>query len=270
MRTRTRSTIDGAMQRPRTYVTDLTDLLDEGGRVVEGPAGKMARYLGLIVELGSVMAIGDGGTVSMPCSNPTRRKVCGALIAIGRSSGESIEWSCRRCGESGVIRNWSGSCFDIGRSRAMQPGPYTVNAVVRTTEVWAMRRLGGGVPALRRLLVEAVDFHDGYTMFTADHAELEALRDLAHEAATLARGPDRRLLDCFAARVDAFRTTLPDFIEPGAPSIDLAAAEDAGTPPEVIAIARELAAERGREQIEIEDLIDAKAAHQGGRRPMLH
>lgn len=258
------------MSAPRTYVTDLTHFLDSDGNVVDGPAGKLARYLGLIVELGSVMDVGDGGLVPMFCSNPSRRRRCGSRLVVRRSSRESIEWECPTCGENGVIRNWFATRFGLGAARAMMPTAETADVVVRSDELWAMRRLGGGVPVLRRKLVEAMDFGGGYLMFHADHGDIEELRDLSSDAAGRAGGKDRRLLDRFAARMDAFRTTLREFIEPAEPPVDLAAIEDAGTRPEVIALAREIAAQQGRDEVMFDDLMDAELAYERGRRLLLH
>jgi hypothetical protein len=170
---------------------------------------------------------------------------------------------------NGVVHNWAGTRFDLsGLGAPKTEGAQ--DAVVRVGELFAMRRLGRGVPALRRLLVEVMDLGEGYLSFWAGFAQLEELRNLAQQAADTARGEDRRFLDRFAARMDAFRTTLPDFLEPQEIPIDLAAAEKAGTPPDVIALAREVAAEHGRDEVMFEDIMAAEAAWKRGRRPALH
>ena len=64
--------------------------------------------------------------------------------------------------------------------------------------------------------------------------------------------------------------TLPEFVEPWEPELDLAAAQYAGTPPEVIAIARELAAADGRDRLRPEDLAGAQSEYERGRRRVLH
>jgi hypothetical protein len=198
---------------PRSYITDISDLLDDRGHPVEGRAGRIARYLGLVVEAGSVMKEGHGGYIPMRCANPARRKLCASQLLAARPSRDTVEWECPGCGERGLITNWVGTGFDLRTAPGMKRANEYRDIIVPLDELDAMRRLGDGSPALRRLLVEAVDVDERYLVFLAGEDELSLLLESAQLAADRTRGEDRRLLDRFAARMDAFITTLPSFIQ---------------------------------------------------------
>jgi len=241
----------------------------------------MAGYLALVVEASSVLEVGQGDAGAMPCSNPARRKRCSGFVGVARSADDCIEWECFKCRENGTIRGWRHTLFDLGSSAPMERTDGTVEAAVFYEELWAMRRLSLGLiePALRALLVRALDFRDGYVLFKADYDQLGGLADAAAEAADDARGLDRRFLDRFSARVDAFRATLPLFTEPHPfdvdpfdvdPDDDDDAADGESFAPEVVTLAEEFAAKSGRGVASSEDLLEAEAAYLEGQRPLLH
>ncbi len=254
--------------QPRTYVSDLTHFLDERGDIVDGLPGKMGAYLARIVETGFLLPAGQGTLAAALCSNPSRRRRCRGRLGIVRASDERIEWECQRCGENGVIHNWAGTRFDLSSVPAR--GPSGVSVVVLAHELWSLRCLGEGTPELRALVAVPLDIDEGYVSFAADFADVGELIELCERGADAARGEERRRLDRLGARFDAFRTTLPDFIEPDEPGVDLAALEEAGHSPELIALARMIAAEHGRDIVLFEDVVEAEEAWKRGRRPLLH
>ncbi|NOY91354.1 MAG: hypothetical protein GXP55_09095 [Deltaproteobacteria bacterium] len=263
------------MSRPRTYTTDLSHFLsDNGDVVVEGRAGELALYFGLMVEFGSVMDVEAVFVVPMPCSMPGRRGRCGTRLVVGRPSSDALEWSCPSCGDGGRITSWRRSCFDLSDgvlgAKFEAADEERVDAVVPLEELWAMRRLGGGTAQLRRLLVDASNFGEGYALFEASYPELEGLRDLATAVAELTRGADRRRLDRFAARLDAFRTTLPEFLEPSEGPVNLDDAIAGGVPATAIALARDIATRRGHDDVYVEDLLEAESELEQRRKMLLN
>lgn len=199
---------------PRTYVTDIQHLLDERGHAPEGPAGEMARYLGRIIEAGSVIPAGKGRLLPLRCSNPVHRKRCGAQLGAVLLPSGTIDWECTRCRERGVMSNWAGTLFDFSQvavpaseaERADIVGPLSeFDAVLRRCELPRM---------LRRLLLDASCFSEEHLFVFADYYQLTALRDAASKAADGSTGEDRRALDRFAGRVDGLATTLSEFFEP--------------------------------------------------------
>jgi hypothetical protein len=198
---------------PRSYVTDLTHFLDHAGELVDGPAGKLAGYLGLVVESASMMKAGQGGYIPLRCAQPGRRRRCAVQLTAARVARDCVEWQCQACGDSGSITNWSGTRFDLGPARELSLSDAQLDVIVPLDELDAMRRLGGGPRTLRQSLAEAIGIDDGYLFLPAGQAELTQLKQLSELAADEARGDDRRLLDRFAARMDAFITTLASFVE---------------------------------------------------------
>jgi hypothetical protein len=198
---------------PRNYVTDLIDLLDPKGQPAAGQPGKLARYFGLVVEAGSIMKRGEGRYIPMRCSNPVRRKPCASQLIAARPDDGVVEWECPACGERGSVSNWSGTSFDLGAVRPVRMVEESRDVVVPLDELDAMRRLSSTPQQLRRLLVEAIGIGDNYLFFPASQDELIQLREYAQVIADESKGEDRRLLDRFGARMDAFITMLPEFTE---------------------------------------------------------
>jgi hypothetical protein len=198
---------------PRNYVTDFLDLLDSKGQPGAGHSGRLARYFGLVVEAGSVMKRGEGRYIPMRCGNPGRRKSCASQLIAARPEDGTVEWECPACGERGSVSNWSGTSFDLGSVRPVRMVEESRDVVVPLDELDAMRRLSYTPPQLRRLLVEAIGIGDNYLFFPASQDELIQLREYAQVSADESKGEDRRLLDRFAARIDAFITMLPEFTE---------------------------------------------------------
>src|ERR1700755_3343659 len=101
---------------PRCSATDLTRLLDADGRPLRGPEEGLTHYLGLIVEVGSIMNEGEGGSVPMRCANPRHAEPCCAQLTASRGFDDQIEWECPRCGDRGLITNWVGSIYDLAQA----------------------------------------------------------------------------------------------------------------------------------------------------------
>lgn len=196
---------------PRYYVSDLTHFVDDQGRAVAGALGKLGRYLGLIVESASLMKEGHVGFIPLRCGNPVRRKRCNGQLTAGRAARDCVEWACPACGEAGQITNWANTEFDLGPASGPQAYEGQAEVLVPLDELHAMRRTGRGSRLLRQLMAEAIRVSDQHCFFLAHDRELMRLKELATVASNVARGDDRRLLDRFAARIDALVTTLASF-----------------------------------------------------------
>jgi len=195
----------------RYYVSDLTHFMDEQGRTVSGPLGKLGRYLGLIVESASLMKEGHSDYIPLRCGNPVRRKRCNGQLTAGHASRDSVEWACPLCGEAGHLINWSGSEYDLGPARDPLAYEDHTEVLVPLDELDAMRRSGRGSRSLRQLMAEAIRISDRQCFFLAHNRDLTRLKEYAQLAANATRGEDRRLLDRFSARMDALVTTFSAF-----------------------------------------------------------
>lgn len=154
---------------------------------------------------------GHVGFIPLRCGNPVRRKRCNGQLTAGRAARDSIEWACPTCGEAGQITNWANTEFDLGPVSGPQAYEGQAEVLVPLDELNAMRRSGRGSRLARQLMAEAIRVSDRHCFFLAHDRELTRLKELATVAANVARGEDRRLLDRFAARMDAFVTTLASF-----------------------------------------------------------
>lgn len=211
------NTSDTLSSVARYYVSELTHFVDDQGRAVSGPLGKLGRYLGLIVESASVMREGQTGYIPVRCGNPVRRKRCNGQLTAGLAGRDCIEWACPLCGEAGQLTHWSGSEFDLGPARQPRQYERPCEVLVPLDELDAMRRSGRGSRSLRQLMAEAIRVSDHHCFFLADDRDLLRLKEYGTIAANVGRGDDRRLLDRFAARMDALVTTLESFTGTGEP-----------------------------------------------------
>jgi hypothetical protein len=64
---------------------------------------------------------------------------------------------------------------------------------------------------MRQLMAGAIRVSDQHCFFLGHERDLARLKEFATIASNVARGEDRRLLDRFAARLDALVTTLASF-----------------------------------------------------------
>ena len=198
---------------PRTYVTDIRHLLDDSGQPAPGPAGDMARYLGRIIEAGSVIPVGKGRLAPLRCANPSHRRRCGGQLGVVVPSTGAIEWECIGCRERGVITNWTGTAFDLSQVAAPKPGDERVDLFAPLAELDAVLRRCELARPLRRLLLDASGVGDEYLFVLVDYGQLMELRAQTSRAAETVRGNDRPMLDRFTGRVDGLATTLSAFLE---------------------------------------------------------
>ena len=95
-------------------VTDITHLLDEEGFPVDGPAGRLARYLGTIISSASVAPVGMWIDAAIRCRRRPNRQPCRGHIRLRRTGLSSpVDWGCTWCDEGGVISNWQRSIWDL-------------------------------------------------------------------------------------------------------------------------------------------------------------
>ena len=98
-----------------TWVTDITDFLDEEGYIVpeSGPALRIAEYFVSIISMISHPAPVPV-SLDVACRRRPNRKPCKGHIKgdIGPDTGV-IVWWCPECRDSGFISNWQGTMWDL-------------------------------------------------------------------------------------------------------------------------------------------------------------
>ncbi|MFC1746645.1 hypothetical protein ACFL35_21820 [Candidatus Riflebacteria bacterium] len=99
-------------------VINLQHYLNKKGAIPETlpkPALKIARQMAEIVADVTRNSSGEDATIEtgINCNRRPKRKKCkGLLIAIIEEQNE-IHWSCPVCEDSGIIRGWAGSFWDL-------------------------------------------------------------------------------------------------------------------------------------------------------------
>jgi hypothetical protein len=99
-----------------TWITDITDYLDERGALVStpGPARRLAEHLGAIVVAVTREPFKSATASAVRCRRRPNRKPClGHIRAALTLDGDmDIVWECPSCGDNGRISNWHGTMWD--------------------------------------------------------------------------------------------------------------------------------------------------------------
>lgn len=99
----------------RTFVTDLTHFLTEGGAIasMSPPARRFAGYLGMIVVDATAFWTEQHTEQGVKCRCRPGRKPCSGIIETDfEPETDRIVWWCSECGENGFISNWKGTLWD--------------------------------------------------------------------------------------------------------------------------------------------------------------
>lgn len=105
------------MARPKTFITDFRHLSAavSAEDVVKGRS--LAAFLASIVAAGSLEAAEARIRSPLRCRCRPRRRACPGVILIERHRGHpELEWRCSECELNGIITNWQGSAWDIGKA----------------------------------------------------------------------------------------------------------------------------------------------------------
>ena len=98
-----------------SYMTDITDFLDENGDIaIESGAGqRFAEYLTSIISMVSHPPPFPN-EFHVECRRKPSRKPCKGIIQGDTDPAtDMILWWCPECLESGYIMNWQGTLWDL-------------------------------------------------------------------------------------------------------------------------------------------------------------
>jgi hypothetical protein len=104
---------------PFTWITDLSDFLDEAGDIISQPskAKTLAEYYSSIVFMVSYPDPEYPAEYSVKCRKRPNRKPClGKIFGFINPEADDILWMCPKCYERGLISNWRGSMWDLSDS----------------------------------------------------------------------------------------------------------------------------------------------------------
>ena len=96
-----------------TWITDITDYLDNRGEMINFPikARKLADYLAAIIVMASYPDPEYPPEYRVRCK---RGPTCLEEILAGIDpETDDIFWKCPKCGDCGLISNWQGTIWDM-------------------------------------------------------------------------------------------------------------------------------------------------------------
>lgn len=99
-----------------TWITDLTDFLNEDGTILpsSGAARRLVDYMVSIVSVASTPFSLTQKPSIVRCRRRPNRKPCRGEIGIDLDpETEEVVWWCPVCGDNGCIKNWKGSLWDF-------------------------------------------------------------------------------------------------------------------------------------------------------------
>jgi hypothetical protein len=177
---------------------------------VPGPTEKLAHHLASIVRATTAREPGEAWVSAITCRRRPNHKPCTGTIGICRTDlPPDIEWRCTGCGDSGVIRGWEESPFDLMRrpsNRADEQSRYEIP--VSTEVASALRNIQLWDLDCERIVFGArIDARD--TILTASLDELEALVDSV--AAEANHEDNRHRQKRFDAAFSILSSALEDF-----------------------------------------------------------
>jgi len=97
-----------------TWVTDVRDILpSQEGADAKKPAARRSELTREIVEAATSWRIEGSWCSAVRCIARVGRRACGARIHVGRPAPGQVEWTCKACGERGVITGFEGTELDM-------------------------------------------------------------------------------------------------------------------------------------------------------------
>ena len=104
----------------KTYISNLTDFLDESGQLVDSPTplAKMASFLASIAAAVTPKTPTLGHNTGVRC----RKRGCkGVIHASLQKADDRITWWCLLCEQYGLISNWQKTKWDrIGAAHVVE------------------------------------------------------------------------------------------------------------------------------------------------------
>jgi hypothetical protein len=99
-----------------TWITDITDFLDDKGEMVSEPAQarKLGEYFAAIIVMSSYPEPEFPAGYRVICRRRPNRKPCQTeLVGFIDPETDDIVWMCPKCNDRGLISNWRGTIWDM-------------------------------------------------------------------------------------------------------------------------------------------------------------
>jgi ribosomal protein L37AE/L43A len=174
------------------FVSDLRHYLDIADDLVDSPATRLGRQLGLIVQAATSRDTGERWVTALACPRRPNRQRCTGTVEVARI-GASINWECTACRDNGTISGWENSTFDI---RVADPEMNALGVDTALVSVMITKQVAVTLQALPLLEsdLERVVFQtaivDDLAVLVCSENQLEELAE--HVAAEANHAPNRR------------------------------------------------------------------------------
>lgn len=189
-----------------TWVTDLRDLPSGDLEGLPSPARHRVAFTRAVVEAATSRPLTTAWQSIVRCLGRVGRASCGAWVEVQHIAGERVEWSCRRCGDRGVVTNFSDTHVDLSR---YAPRGKTVAWGFDEEERKLLTAATKATPELRAIIARARPHAEvvGLLLVEATVPELDAIYTLVETLAAAARSRSKIEL------LDGLRATLCDSMD---------------------------------------------------------
>ena len=98
-----------------TFIADMRHFMEQDpGKELPGPAVRIRRFLGRIIEASTVATPGLLTQTGSRCRRRPGHKPCsGSLQVMLTELPAQIRWLCPSCGDNGIITHWRGTPWDM-------------------------------------------------------------------------------------------------------------------------------------------------------------
>lgn len=176
------------------WVTDVQHLPPRNAKDVPAPALKRSAFTRETVEAATSRASKDSWFSAVKCIGRIGRKSCRGCVDV-MLAGESVEWSCKTCGDRGVITGFVGTDLDLSE---FVPRGKVVHWGIDDQERELLISATTNIRELRAVIARArpdVEL-DGLLLIEATVDELDDMYTLVEELTDVTRSQRRiELLD---------------------------------------------------------------------------
>jgi hypothetical protein len=176
------------------WVIELDELPSGDAQGVEEAERFRAEFVGAVVEAATLREPQGPWLSAVPCVVRQGRKRCGGRTQVEYAADRGeVEWSCTRCGQTGVVRGFVGSESDLSR---YVPDGKQVNWGVDDEERTVLLGATAHLPALRAVIARSKPHLEvaGLLLIRATVAELNELYTLVEQLSAGTRSRKRREL----------------------------------------------------------------------------
>jgi len=186
-----------------TFIADMRQFAEsEPGEDLSGPALRIRRFLGKVIEEATTSTPGKLTETGVPCRRRPGHKACaGRLDVMLTEVPAQIRWVCPECGDNGIVTHWRGTPWDrTPRSRPVPEEPQ-VEILLTGMEHRAIQKIDILDAPTREVVDGARETQDGMVIRCTDEQLDDLAGFLSAEANHEKRASRREMLRAILRRV---------------------------------------------------------------------